>query len=192
MWDEEYRVVTVKNGIDTITIKIGEKAVNKNGKPHVIDTKAVITSNRTFVPVRFVSEMLGASVGWIKETRTVEISTTGEIADKKVEIINGYTVPIDTGSRLRVSGDNVDQPNYPEIHIFVSYGYSGLEQRFDETEQILRSKLDDELVDEVMAYARQKASREYDLPRKIINYGNLRIWVDGPSYEGLNIHVYLN
>ncbi|TYQ16024.1 UNVERIFIED_CONTAM: copper amine oxidase-like protein [Acetivibrio alkalicellulosi] len=192
LWDGEYRVVTIKKDIDVITIKIGEKRVNKNGRPHEIDTRAVIRSDRTFVPLRFVSEMLGASVGWIAATRTVEISTTGEVVDKKVEIINGYTVPIDTGSRLRVSGDSFELGNnYPEIDMLISFGFSGLEQRLDEAEQILRSKLDDKLVDEVMAYARKKTDREYDLPRKIINYGNLRIWVEGPSYSDLNISVYV-
>ena len=192
LWDGEYRVVTIKKDVDVITIKIGEKVVNKNGKPHEIDTRAVIKSDRTFVPLRFVSEMLGASVGWVAETRTVEISTTSEVVDETVEIINGYTVPVETGSRLNVSGYDVEiNPNHPKIAISISYLFDGVEQRFDEAEQILRSKLDDEIVDEVMAYARQKTDREYDLPRKIINYENLRIWVEGPTYQSLSISVYV-
>jgi predicted RND superfamily exporter protein len=42
------------------------------------DTKAEIYFNRTFVPLRFVSEALGASVGWNGENRTVTVDTKKE------------------------------------------------------------------------------------------------------------------
>jgi len=39
------------------------------------DGKPYISNNRTFVPVRYISEQLGASVNWNSDTGTVVIMT---------------------------------------------------------------------------------------------------------------------
>ncbi len=60
-------------------IRIGEKTGEKtrlplySGKTFRMDTAPFIKDNRTFVPIRFVSENLGASVSWNGKTREVTI-----------------------------------------------------------------------------------------------------------------------
>ena len=38
-----------------------------------MDTVALLTESRTFVPIRFVSEALGANVSWNQNSKTVYI-----------------------------------------------------------------------------------------------------------------------
>ena len=51
-----------------------------DGSPYTLDVAPFIdtTSNRTLVPIRFVSEALGAQVEWIKETNQVRIVEDGK------------------------------------------------------------------------------------------------------------------
>ncbi len=78
-WNGELKVVYInKNGIQ-IELKIGVLEAIADGKVISLDAKAVIKENRTFVPLRFVSEALGAYVEWNGTTRTVYI-TTGKTA----------------------------------------------------------------------------------------------------------------
>jgi len=44
-----------------------------------MDTVALLKESRTFVPVRFVSEALGATVKWNANIRTVYIDMNGEV-----------------------------------------------------------------------------------------------------------------
>jgi len=72
-WDNDNRMVIIEKGNDIIKLKIGENKADVNGKTISFDTTAVLQNNRTMVPVRFISEALGAKVGWIQENKTVVI-----------------------------------------------------------------------------------------------------------------------
>ena len=72
-WDNDNRMVIIKKANSTVKLKIGENKADVNGKTVIFDTKAIIRNNRTMVPVRFISEALGAKVSWNQETKTVEI-----------------------------------------------------------------------------------------------------------------------
>lgn len=50
-------------------------ALEVNGNPIITESPAIIINGRTYVPVRFVSEAMGASVGWEQSTRTVKIAS---------------------------------------------------------------------------------------------------------------------
>jgi hypothetical protein len=58
-----------------ITIKIGSNVMDVDGRRILLDQPAVIdkTTNRTLVPIRAISEALGAEVGWDDKTKTVTI-----------------------------------------------------------------------------------------------------------------------
>lgn len=75
-WDAAARRVTIchRNGIVSLTI--GSNWATKNGAPLYIDAAPFIENDRTMVPVRFISEALGALVDWDQATRTVTISLT--------------------------------------------------------------------------------------------------------------------
>ena len=58
-----------------ITIKIGSNVMEVDGRKVLLDQPAVIdkTTSRTLVPIRAISEALGAEVGWDDKTKTVTI-----------------------------------------------------------------------------------------------------------------------
>jgi len=72
-WDETERTVTVKNETTTIQVKIDSTQAYVNGAEKILDVPAQIINSRTLVPVRFITESLGATVGWSDSTRTVTI-----------------------------------------------------------------------------------------------------------------------
>jgi hypothetical protein len=55
-------------------LKIGENKAVINGKTVTFDTRAEFKNGRTMVPLRFVSEVLGAKVTWDQNTKTVDIN----------------------------------------------------------------------------------------------------------------------
>jgi hypothetical protein len=72
-WDNDNRMVIIERDNTIVKLKIGENNADVNGKTISFDTSAVLQNDRTMVPVRFISEALGAKVGWNQETKTVEI-----------------------------------------------------------------------------------------------------------------------
>ncbi|MDU5324766.1 MAG: copper amine oxidase N-terminal domain-containing protein, partial [Peptoniphilus harei] len=72
-WDNNSRKVTVKNNDKTIELIIGKKDVKINDKVSNIDVPPMIKSERTFVPLRFISESFDNDVLWDNNTRTVKI-----------------------------------------------------------------------------------------------------------------------
>ena len=73
-WDNNSRKVTVKNSDKTIELFIGKKNVNINGVDNSIDVAPMIKNERTFVPLRFISESFDNDVKWDNNTRTVRIN----------------------------------------------------------------------------------------------------------------------
>ena len=71
-WKADTKTVII--GDNKASLVIGEKEINANGKKIAIDSPAVIKDSRTFVPLRAISEILGAKVDWESSTRTVKIS----------------------------------------------------------------------------------------------------------------------
>ncbi|MGI6357184.1 MAG: exo-beta-N-acetylmuramidase NamZ domain-containing protein [Bacillota bacterium] len=74
-WDAATRQVTMTKGTFSSRLTIGKQTATVNGQEKLMDTSAVITQNRTMVPVRFVSEFLGANVQWNASERAVVIRT---------------------------------------------------------------------------------------------------------------------
>jgi hypothetical protein len=57
-----------------ISLQIGSNQATVNGQPQTIDVAPFIIGASTYVPLRFVSEALGASVDWDESTHVVSIS----------------------------------------------------------------------------------------------------------------------
>lgn len=62
-----------------IHLTVGEQEASVNGQPYFLDAAPFIRPEvgRTLVPLRFISEALGAQVDWHAETRQVEIQDDG-------------------------------------------------------------------------------------------------------------------
>lgn len=73
-WDDIKKEVTAKRNGNEIKLAIGDTLAHLNASEIILDAPADIVNSRTMVPLRFVSESLGASVSWDAETRTVSIN----------------------------------------------------------------------------------------------------------------------
>lgn len=72
-WDGYTQTVTVGKVGTTIKITMGQTTAYKNGSPVTLQVPAKLINNRTMVPLRFVSEALGAQVNWNGSTQTISI-----------------------------------------------------------------------------------------------------------------------
>jgi hypothetical protein len=61
----------------TVSLNIGSDQATVDGQPQTMDVAPFIVSETTFVPLRFISQALGASVNWNDSTSTVTISGGG-------------------------------------------------------------------------------------------------------------------
>lgn len=89
-WEETSRTaIAFKNG-KYVSVKIGSRTASRadasivsgqyqlsNVQTVQLDTAPIIASSRTMVPLRFISEALGANVQWVDNTRHVYINTNG-------------------------------------------------------------------------------------------------------------------
>jgi len=84
--------------------KTKEVSVSLNGKDINFDVPPMIKDGRTLIPVRAVTEALGASVGWDQATKTVKISKEGfeiELEINKSEaMVNGKSVELDVAAEV--------------------------------------------------------------------------------------------
>ena len=96
----------------TVILQIGNSAASVEGirqeiYPGEPGVTAYAHDGRTFVPVRFVAERLGADVGWENETRTVVIRRDGKTVRMTVGSLE-YTVdaaPFSMDAPAEFSGD---------------------------------------------------------------------------------------
>ncbi len=73
-WDGEKREVTIeKEGLKLI-LTIDKDTAILNGEEVKLDAPAFIENGRTYTPVCFIAEALGASVSWNAETKEVTIT----------------------------------------------------------------------------------------------------------------------
>jgi hypothetical protein len=61
----------------TVSLNIGSTNATVAGEPATLDVAPFIVGSTTFVPLRFISQALGASVNWNDSTSTVTISGRG-------------------------------------------------------------------------------------------------------------------
>lgn len=72
-WDSKNSTVIIKgSGID-IKIPVGSKKATVNGQNKELDSPAYVENGRTFTPLRFIAEALGAIVDWNGNLQTIVI-----------------------------------------------------------------------------------------------------------------------
>lgn len=72
-WDGATSTATLQTDTVTIKIMVGVSVASVNGKSITLDSPAFIENSRTYMPVRFVAEALGATVAWDGGTSTATI-----------------------------------------------------------------------------------------------------------------------
>ena len=77
-WNAKTQEVTITKDGTVIVLTLGSNEVKVNGEIIQIDTEANMYSNRTYVPIRFISETFKANVNWDAENEVVEIEPVEE------------------------------------------------------------------------------------------------------------------
>ena len=89
-WNGKDKSVTVTKGSDKIVLTIGANKALVNGKEVALDSPATIIKDRTYIPVRFVSEAFGYKVKYDKNEGMPIVDifniTEKELADKLLQI----------------------------------------------------------------------------------------------------------
>ena len=73
-WDGDNQQVTIVQDDTTIVITIGASTALVNGESVALDSPAFIENDRTYMPIRFISENLGADVDWDEDGQQVIIT----------------------------------------------------------------------------------------------------------------------
>lgn len=145
-WDQNSQTVVASTDDKIITLTIGVSEMTVNASTVVLDVAPCIVNDRTLVPIRAISEALGAEVQWDGDTRTITIQRssdeTGRVAFEKLKnyiIENGEVdddrtftlIPISANSGLRlcyyVNGNiEIDIYEYPSgyirgTHLYLDY-----------------------------------------------------------------------
>ncbi|MFH0803171.1 MAG: stalk domain-containing protein [bacterium] len=83
-WKSATQTITARKDATEIIIQMGSTFASVNGKTQQLNVPATMVGGRTLVPLRFISEALGADVQWQDASRTVMISSTGGIVSEPV------------------------------------------------------------------------------------------------------------
>lgn len=73
-WQAQTKQVVITKDTTTIILTIGVDTALINGKAVKLDSPAFIADGRTYTPIRFIAENLGANVEWNSADQTVTIS----------------------------------------------------------------------------------------------------------------------
>ncbi len=94
-WNAEERSITAVRGDQEIKLYIDRRQAYINQLPHEMAAAPTIRGNKTYVPLRFISEVFGERVEWNNQNKVIHIgriftteaqSTTVKVGQKKVKI----------------------------------------------------------------------------------------------------------
>lgn len=80
-WENETRTAVIKQSGDEIRYTVYQPMAYLNGEMMVMDTCGILKDERTMVPIRFISELLGCTVVWDEKTSTVVITSPKDVVD---------------------------------------------------------------------------------------------------------------
>ena len=104
-WNSSTKEVKIVLGNNTIQLWVGKSTAKVNGVTKTLDVAPQIINGRTMVPVRFVTENLGATVGFDDKTKVVTITYSGGTIAGSVEktfTSSGGELTLSDGTKLTV------------------------------------------------------------------------------------------
>ncbi|MHB1456566.1 MAG: DUF3300 domain-containing protein, partial [Armatimonadota bacterium] len=91
-WNADSRTIHATGSDTDVELIIGDRNAMVNGQTVRLDTPAMILRGSTMVPLRFISEALGADVKWFQATQSVSI-TTGTKTSMRDPLDDRYIEP---------------------------------------------------------------------------------------------------
>lgn len=120
-WDSSAEVCSASLAGSEVSIGIGSTAVYVNGKNTVTsDVPAQIINGRTMVPLRVLSESVGADVNWNASTKTVSVATaqTTSITEDKAKAIALADAGVTDASNVYVKLDRERYGNVYDVKFY--------------------------------------------------------------------------
>lgn len=77
-WDKSTKTVNLTKENSNISLKLWNKNAKVNDKEVTLDMPAKIFNDRTFVPLRFISETFGCEVNWDKASKTITLKSNSD------------------------------------------------------------------------------------------------------------------
>jgi hypothetical protein len=101
-WHPSTRDIAANRGSNRIALRIGEHNARVNGQQVWLDQPATLYRGSTMVPLRFVSEALGARVDWNNYTEVAAITTNGQAVAgvRTINVPAGAIVKVKLASAL--------------------------------------------------------------------------------------------
>jgi len=88
LWEPQTQLITANKGDTTVVLKIGAKTATINNQTVTLDAPARAMNGRTLVPIRFISESLGAAVDWNAVSQSVLITSSTIKEVSPVQYVN--------------------------------------------------------------------------------------------------------
>ena len=188
-WNAQDREVYIaKDGV-YIMIRIDQEMILVNGRTKAMDTKAIIKEDRTYVPIRYVAEELGATVGWDASTRTVIITTVKDVEPTPTPVKK----PSATPTKDPVTGWITVEENLTWVEYSMSIRWNSdnelLNKRYDAAEKMFAERYGKDIAKEIFAYVRLKQKGSDVLEYREFKMNNQVITVAGKG-SGLDIYVW--
>ncbi len=138
-WDGKTRTAIIKRGGVEVDITIGNSVltVKRDGATDKVtmDTEAVLAHDRTYVPIRFVAEQLGAFVDYADYYRTVGIFND-VLTKEEIERLTSYPLDAVCNTRFEeykpVDGRNSTFANCRELEWTFTTGFRDSQKTLDE------------------------------------------------------------
>ena len=106
-WENESQTAIIRQGRDEIRYTVYQPMAYLNDEMMVMDTYGILKDDRTLVPIRFISELLGCTVIWDEKTSTVVITSPKDVVDfPKPNISVNYPESISDKRLLWIDIDN--------------------------------------------------------------------------------------
>ena len=184
-----------------MTIDVKEIIVLKVKKP--VDTAPLLQNDRTFVPLRFISEGLGAEVNWEAATRTVRITDSGgdkyRIGDFVIDIGPNDKVDINTRSLMSIvkeSGLIIGEGTGTAgpciiIQIKADIPTTDVPKQREEVAALLKQRVGEKNASEIMVYAAHKQTRYDEIALRIFDEEQYSVYVSGTGGP-ITITIYMN
>lgn len=208
-WDVANQKVTITDSTHTITLVIGKKQITVNGETKTLDTAASVKNARTYVPIRFVSEALGATVEWDSKGKSVYINTNGKpiVKDKVIEY-KGFSYVLEEGDEYKPKGQYGDEfimtkdmmkivfmrqhEDHMVLRLQTSWEMRGGDfyKQCKELEGVLSQQINKTCVEQIMAYVYKKTAPEAWLDKKQFNDSNYRITVISNPNSVVELDIY--
>lgn len=152
-----------------------------------MDTEAVIEQGRTYVPVRYVAEALGAKVDWNANTRTATITS-------ETQTIGGFVVPKSYTDDINIM-DSINATTFMIRVDNAHLGSASVENRSDIALFILSQKLDQDTInklkDFIASNLEHKPSNSFDFVLREIRFGESIVFAYGSTFLDSKTRQYV-